>query len=200
MEEKKQPKIIFAVLGVAILLTLTVGLSFAIFTYNGTGGTNTISTGTISMSFTESTNVITLTNALPVQNSSLAESSTTYFEFTVTSVTSSAMTVPYKLTINKLANDTDYDALDLGSVQVYLTEVSSTGTETAKVNKTASAILNNASSAELLSASHVHTTGNTMSTKYRLRLWIPYSVDASKWNTADDKYMFKIRIDASGTM
>ena len=198
MEENKQPKIIFAVLGVAILLTLTVGLSFSIFTYNGKGGTNTISTGTISMSFTESTNVISLTNALPVQSASLAENSSTYFEFSVSSTTSTAMTVPYTIKISEVAVDSGYTKINTGLVQVYLTEVSGT-TETAKVNKLASTILNTQTTATLLSASHVHSASGDMVTKYRLRLWIPYSVDASSW-TSSTKLQYKVRIDVTGSV
>ena len=198
MEENKQPKIIFAVLGVAILLTLTVGLSFAIFTYNGKGGTNTISTGTISMSFTESTNVISLTNALPVQSASLAENSSTYFEFSVSSTTSTAMTVPYTIKISEVAVDSGYTKINTGLVQVYLTEVSGT-TETAKVNKLASTILNTQTTATLLSANHVHSASGDMVTKYRLRLWIPYSVDASSW-TSSTKLQYKVRIDVTGSV
>lgn len=199
MEEKKQSKIIFAVLGVAILLTLTVGLSFAIYSFDRVGGENTIQTGTVSMSFTESTNVISINDALPVQNEETAKTSSSYFEFSVKSVTTGAMNVSYTVSLTEVAVDSGYTKLSPGYVQIYLTEVGTGTTETVKVNKTANEILNTQSTGTLLTASHNHTSGNEMSTTYRLRMWIPYSVDASDW-TADTKLEYKARIDVTGTM
>lgn len=198
MEEKKQSKIIFAVLGVAILLTLTVGLSFAIYSFDRVGGENTIQTGTVSMSFIESTNVISINDALPVQNEEAAKTSSDCFEFKVESVTTGAMNVSYTIKLTEEALDTGYEQLEQNAVQIYLTEVSGSS-EVEKVYKTASAILDNQASGTLLTASHNHTTGNELSTTYRLRMWIPYSVDASKW-TADTKLEYKVRIDVTGTM
>ena len=200
MEDKKQSKVIFAVLGVAILLTLTVGISFAIYSYDKVGGTNTISTGTISMSFTESTNVISLENALPVQNDTLAQNSTDYFQFTITSKTSSAMEVPYTVTLTELAVDSGYTKLGQSLIKVYLTEVDSADeTETMKVDELVSGILGSQTSGTLLAGKHTHTTGNEMSTTYRLRLWIPYSVNASSWNSGT-KFEYKVKIDVTGSV
>lgn len=198
MEEKKQSKIIFAVLGVAILLTLTVGLSFAIYSFDRVGGENTIQTGTVSMSFTESTNVITIDNALPVQNETAAKSSSDYFEFSVKSTTTGAMKVPYTVSLTEMSVDSGYTKLSPGFVQVYLTEVNGS-TETEKVNNTANTILNTQTTGTLISGEHNHTSGGDLTTTYRLRLWIPYGVDASDW-TASTKLEYKVRIDVTGTM
>ena len=201
MEEKKQSKIIFAVIGVAILLTLTVGLSFAIFSYNGQGGTNTIKTGTISMSFTESTNVVNLTNALPVQNDTLAQNSDKHFDFSVSSTTSSAMKVPYTLSLTELEVTEDgYTKLDPNYVQIYITEID--GNEVERVNDTAKALLGDSSTAVLFTDEHDHTIDDeetTITTYYSLRMWIPYSVDASKW-TSSTNYTYKVRIDVNSEM
>ena len=60
-------QILISILGVAILIVAVVGISFAAFTYAKTGTTtNTITTGTITMSYTEPTNGINLTDALPI--------------------------------------------------------------------------------------------------------------------------------------
>lgn len=198
MEEKKQSKIIFAVLGVAILLTLTVGLSFAVWSFDRVGGENTIATGTVSMSYTESTNVINITNALPVQSDEAAKTSNDYFEFTVASNTTSAMNVPYEIILTEEDLDYGYTKLDSGLVQVYLTSVSGT-VETEVVNNTVSGLLTTQTSGRIYQSSHNHTAGGNMTTTYRLRLWIPYSVDVSEW-TADTKLEYKVRIDVKGEM
>lgn len=198
-ESKKQSKIIFAVIGVAILLTLTVGLSFAIYSFDDVGGENTITTGTVSMSFTESTNVVDITNALPVQNLVNAQQGE-YFEFTVKSTADGKMSIPYTLHATEVAVDTANGFSSLGKNQVhfYLTEVAS-GTETVVVDKLVSEILGSGSTAQLLTDTHAYEAAGSLSTTYRLRLWIPYDVDASSW-TADTKLQYKLRIDVSATV
>ena len=59
-------QILLSVLGVAILIVAVVGISYAAFTFAETGSKdNTINTGTISMTYTEGTNGITIYNAMP---------------------------------------------------------------------------------------------------------------------------------------
>ena len=60
-------QILLSVLGVAILVVAVVGISFAAFSYSKAGEvSNTITTGTITMSYSEPTNGINLTDALPI--------------------------------------------------------------------------------------------------------------------------------------
>ncbi len=198
MEEKKQSKIIFAVLGVAILLTLTVGLSFAIWSFDRVGGENTITTGTVSMSYTESTNTISIADALPIQNEEAAKVSDDYFEFTVASNTNDTMDVPYEIILTEEQLDEGYTKLSSGYVQVYLTEVKDQ-VETVVINNTVAELLNTLTSGTIYNGIHKHTTGGSLTTTYRLRLWIPYSVDAKEWN-ADTKLEYKARIDVKGEM
>ena len=68
-ENKKDDskKILLAVLAVAILIILVVGISFAIFTYTREGEReNVVTTGTIQMNYTEGTNGINITEAIPM--------------------------------------------------------------------------------------------------------------------------------------
>ncbi len=199
-ESKKQSKIIFAVIGVAILLTLTVGLSFAIYSFDKTGGENVITTGSVSMSFTESTNVIDITNALPVQNVANAKQSEEFFEFTIETSATDKMNIPYTVTINEVALDSGYTTIGQSNVHLYLTKLSgSTEATPALIDNTANTVLNGSTSGTLLTNTHEHLAAGQISTTYRLRMWIPYSVDASNW-TADTKLQYKVRIDVSGTV
>ena len=68
MEEDNSRKVFLSVLGVAILLVAVVGVSFALYSTSSTGKDNSISTGTITMSYTEPTNGILLENALPISD------------------------------------------------------------------------------------------------------------------------------------
>lgn len=67
--DNQSKQILLSVLAVAILVVAVVGVSFAAFTYVGIGTKeNVISTGTISMEYTEDTNAISITNAMPVSD------------------------------------------------------------------------------------------------------------------------------------
>ena len=87
-EKKNTSKqILLSVIGVAILIVAVVGISYAAFSYSKAGSVvNTISTGTISMAYNETTNGISITEAVPMtQAEGIAQSGTgNVFDFTVT--------------------------------------------------------------------------------------------------------------------
>ena len=67
MEKNDSKEILFSILGIFILVILVIGISFAAFSFSQTGEkTNTITTGTISMTYSEQDNGINLVNALPI--------------------------------------------------------------------------------------------------------------------------------------
>ena len=67
-------QVLLSVIGVAILVVAVVGVSFAFFNYTRTGGVNTVSTGTIS--FTTSNSAISVTNVFPIAKTSVGTDST----------------------------------------------------------------------------------------------------------------------------
>ena len=76
-------------IGVTFVLLITViGISYAAFNYVGTGQKlNTITTGAISMNYIESSNIISMNNALPTTDNTGKKRLNTgeYFDFTVKS-------------------------------------------------------------------------------------------------------------------
>ena len=89
-ENNNSKQILLSVLGVAILVVAVVGVSFAAFSYSKTGEkVNTITTGSIVMSYNETTNGINLVDALPISDAQgMALSGNTagheeYFDFNV---------------------------------------------------------------------------------------------------------------------
>ncbi len=84
IRDKENLKKVLPVVLVIILLIMVTGITYAIATYTRTGGINTITTGNISMSFTESTNVISLKNELPKSDIE-GVGQEKYFDFSVTS-------------------------------------------------------------------------------------------------------------------
>ena len=93
-------QVLVSILGVAILIVAVVGISFAAFSYSKTGTVaNTITTGTITMSYSEPTNGINLTNALPITDTAgkaLTGNNNT-FDFTVAATVSGSTTMLLQL-------------------------------------------------------------------------------------------------------
>ena len=75
------------VIGLILLMILAlIGVSYAAYTYTGLGTkVNTITTGSITMTYTESSNTISLIGALPTTDKTgkVRLNSGEYFDFTV---------------------------------------------------------------------------------------------------------------------
>ncbi len=125
MKENNSKQVLLSVLGVAILVVAVVGVSFAAFSYSKKGEkVNTITTGTITMSYSETTNGINLTNALPMSDGvgkALSEEEQ-YFDFTVSANITGTTTINYAITASKEEESTLPDT----AVKVYLTDMDGT--------------------------------------------------------------------------
>ena len=209
-------QILLSVLGVAILVVAVVGISFAAFTYSRAGEkTNTISTGTITMNYSEDTNGIKLENALPMSDTAgkvLADENQ-YFDFTVTSTMSGTATINYAVTAVK----TDDSTLPDTGVKVYLTKRSdntSSMTETAvssypakvsalgKVDTTVKANTGAMLDEYLLDqgtfTTNNESTAKTQSVYYRLRMWVADDYAETNGGVAGQitskKYTLKVNV------
>ena len=100
MKSSLSRQILLSILGIAILIIAVLGISYAIFVTTLTGTKeNEITTGTISMSFVENNDGISIFNAMPLSNTEgmkLNGSRETY-DFVVNSVISGATTVNYEV-------------------------------------------------------------------------------------------------------
>ena len=99
MRDSSSKQILLSVLGVAILVIAVVGVSFAAFAFSKTGTKeNTISSGTISMTYTEGT-AISINNAMPMTDAAGKVLSGTgqVFTFTVGATISGTATVSYEI-------------------------------------------------------------------------------------------------------
>ena len=82
----KRKETILAVIGIIVLVLAVIGVSYAAFSYSNTGEKlNSITTGAITMSYTESDNMISITNALPTtdETGKKRRLEGEYFDFTV---------------------------------------------------------------------------------------------------------------------
>ena len=202
MEEDNSRKVFLSVLGVAILLVAVVGVSFALYSTGATGKDNSISTGTITMSYTEPTNGILLEHALPISDAAGKQLTGPgkVFTFTVATTASGTVTVPYEINITKEAS-----TLADSAVAVYLTK-GTTPTETEVVAKKlmSEVVLDSNKSAlrptayKLYDTSVAYENGTVKTgeatTTYNLRIWVDANADAK--TIKGQGYKIKVNVDS----
>ena len=177
MEKNDSKEILFSIIGIVILVILVIGVSFAAFTFSQTGEkTNTITTGTISMTYSEPKNGINLVNALPitdVQGKTLSGTNNV-FDFTVSSTISgnNPVTVSYAITAAS-SNST----VDNSAIKVYLTNMDNNAdseilapTKISALSTTTGREAYNAPSGEFILLNG--TMNSSSSHQYRLRMWV----------------------------
>lgn len=197
-------QILLSVLGVAILVVAVVGISFAAFSYSKAGDvSNTITTGTITMTYTEPKNGISLTDALPITDEAgkALKGDGKTFDFTVGATIAGDTNINYVISAVK---DAASDLPDEG-VKVYLTSPSGE-TETAVlgpklVSQLDKTVAGNAAGAP--ADQYILKTGNytaTATDNYRLRMWVDanYGQQTDGKNTtefaAQHKYILKVNV------
>ncbi|MCI5967099.1 MAG: hypothetical protein MRZ42_01785, partial [Tenericutes bacterium] len=101
---KSKKSLLLSIIAVVMLLVITVGVSYAFFSYTKKGTTeNSIKTGTITFLYTEVTGVgkgIKIEDALPMtdEQGKLQTGNGNVFEFKITSDTLSNTSIPYEVT------------------------------------------------------------------------------------------------------
>lgn len=106
--ENNKKTLILSIVGILVLVIAVVGVSFAMYSFTGTGTKeNVITTGTVSMSFDPDNNM-TLTNQYPMSDAKGVAQETNKVEFGVTAdFTNDAMQINYDLGITNItAGDT----------------------------------------------------------------------------------------------
>ena len=124
---KKKENIIIIVILVVMILAI-IGVSYAAFNFQGLGQReNKITTGAISMTYTESDNTISLGNALPTTDKTgttrLKEGE--YFDFTVSSEITGDVNINYEVSAKEVGEGT----IDGSNIKLYLTEITDDGEE-----------------------------------------------------------------------
>ena len=192
-------QVLLSVIGVAILVVAVVGVSFAAFSYSRTGQQiNTITTGTITMSYSEDTNGINLVDALPMsdEQGKVLAGENNVFDFTVTATIngSGTTTINYDVTATKESNSTLVDS----AVKVYLTDITSDAdtqvlapTKVSTLTKTGNSEASSAPSDQYKLTSGTFT--NTTTRKYRLRMWV-----ADDYSSLGTSGTYKLRVNVYG--
>ena len=122
MFKKKENIIIIVVL--VVMVIAIIGVSYAAFNFSGLGSkVNSITTGSITMTYTETDNVINLEGALPTTDKT-GKSLSDYFEFTVSSNIVGDVNINYDISAKK-----ESGTLDNQYIKLYLTRVTASGEE-----------------------------------------------------------------------
>lgn len=197
--------------GVFLFLSLVFifsGISYAIFTYFGSGLTNNmIQTGKIIFSYSDADgggNGIKLENAFPISDDSgkVMTGVNEYFDFSVTATTTTS-DLAYEIVANKDANSTLADEF----VKVYLTTFE--GLEEVETPLTATGIVKTYD--ELQDTTHSLLKGKTIyygtvksgevayGRKFRLRMWVKAPANENfDYSLINDKY-YSLRVDVAAS-
>ncbi|MBD9099030.1 hypothetical protein EGP98_05520 [bacterium] len=178
MKDKK--KITITLVLTLLLVIAIVGISYAAFTYTGTGKTlNTITTGAISMSYEESSNVISMDKALPTTDATGKKQlkAGEYFDFTVAGNIVGGETINWEIAAEDVTSSTK--KIDGSHIKLYLTTVNSSGVETEVMAPTTYKSLTKANNDTGRPANQMSlatgTIDTSFSTKYRLRMYVDES-------------------------
>ena len=190
-------QVLLSVLGVAILVVAVVGVSFAAFSYSKTGqAVNTITTGTITMSYSNPTNGINISNALPTADATgmALEGENNVFDFTVGATISGTATINYAITATKEEDSTIPDT----GVKVYLTDRGSGTSDDQILAPTLVSALDKTSSDASGAPDNQYilesgTFKSTVTNSYRLRMWVDQNYTAPS-----EQQTYKLRVNVYG--
>ncbi len=183
-----------------ILLIAVIGISYAAFNYSGIGQKlNTITTGAITMNYTESTNIISMSNALPTTDTTGKKrlNSGEYFDFTVKSSITGDTDINYEIA----AKEENGNTFSGQNIKFYLTKVNSDGTEeeamppkTYSEDPTGNVYTGRPSDMMSLFVGNLNQQGDT-EIKYRLRLWVDEGYNPQNDNGG---LIYKVKVNVYG--
>ena len=182
------------------LLLIVVGISYAAFNYSETGQKlNIITTGAISMTYTESTNSISLSNALPTTDATGKKRKNTgeYFDFTVKSSIKGNTDINYEIAAKEETGNT----FSGKNIKFYLTKVNSDGTETEVMaprtyyeEQSGNVYTGRPSDMMSLFVGNLNQQGDT-TINYRLRLWVDENYNPQNDNGG---LTYKVKVNVYG--
>ncbi len=197
---KNRKNYLIIIILVTVLLLVIIGISYAAFSYTGTGQKlNTITTGAISMEYVESTNVISMNNALPTTDTTGKKLSNSgeYFDFTVKSSIVGNTDINYEIA----AKEENGNTFDGKNVKFYLTKVNSDGSEeeamppkTYSEDPTSNVYTGRPSDMMSLFVGNLNQQGNT-EIKYRLRMWVDENYNPQNDNGG---LIYKVKVNVYG--
>ena len=182
--KSKSKQILFSVLGILSILVITIGVTYAVFTYTKEGTTdNVVTTGTLKFLYTENNtngNGISITEAEPISDTKGKElvGDNNVFDFKVEGTNTGSEVIPYEVTLRKKATST----MGEDNIKVYLqdgidqTELL-TPTLYSKLVQTTTDVGNNVEKS-IYKGKVAGNTNNYLKT-FRLKMWLDENADLS---------------------
>ena len=185
---KKSTKIILIV-GIVVLVILgVIGVTYAFFSTGGSQETaNTFTSGCLSISLTDESDSINLTNAYPVTDVEGLEG--TSYDFTITNNCDSSTNYQINLeSLNQVANSLNADYIKVALSSDTVDNIISTLSD----NTSATPTIDNAYESYNL---YTGSLGASESKTYHLKIWVDY--DATVEQAANKVYSSKINVIAN---
>ena len=196
---KKKENIIIIVLLVIMVIAI-IGVSYAAFSYSKTGEkVNSITTGSITMTYTETDNTISLSGALPTTDETgkvrLKEGE--YFDFTISSEIVGDVNINYEISAKDIT--TSDRKIDGSNIKLYLTRLTDDGKEEELMTpetyneESSSNSYTGRPSGEM--SLYTSSMSSSESNKYRLRMYV-----TEEYNPQGDGggLTFSVRINVYG--
>ncbi len=173
MNLKKKENIIIVVMLIVMVIAI-IGVSYAAFSFSKQGNTpNKITTGSITMTYEESDNTISLGNALPTTDKTgttrLKEGE--YFDFTVSSEITGDVNINYEISAKEVGEGT----IDGSNIKLYLTRLTDDGEEQLMSPKTYNEeATSNTFTGRPIGEMSLYTSSmnSSESNNYRLRMYV----------------------------
>jgi hypothetical protein len=188
-------------IGISVfMLVVVIGISYSAFTYSGLGKKeNKITTGSITMLYTESSNTITMNNALPTTDNTgkTRKNAGEYFDFTVKSSITGNTDINYEIAAKADSSNT----FSGDNIKYYLTTVDSNGKETEVMAprtyyEEPSGNVYTGRPADMMSlyTGNLKNQGDTI-VNYRLRLWVDENYNPQNDNGG---LTYKVKVNVYG--
>ena len=191
--DNKKKKLMLVAISLFSIAIVSFG-TYALWSSELLTGNNSISSGQVKMSYTES-NEIGMDNALPIKDEE-GKVLTNYFDFQVLSYIKTRANddtqrkINYKVVLEPITVE---NALSDSEIKVYLTKVEG-GTETVVVEPTT---IDQISNYILSSQDEVFSNNKAeVITSYRLRAWIDSKVDTNKLSAKKYSYKFRVNVNS----
>lgn len=191
VDEKTSKKILLSIILITILVISVISLSFATFQKdNLNDDSNSISTGNISMNYTEDTNGISITNAMPISDEvgKSLKGVGEYFDFTINSTIVNNSKLTYQIAAVKDSKSTVPDS----DIKLYL-EQQKSGTYESVLDPVSFTPIKEISDIGAPKGSMILRTvdkNSSGSDNYRLRMWISDKASPSQGLT----YTIKVNV------
>ncbi len=166
------------IIGLILLMVIAlIGVSYAAFRFTGEGTkVNSITTGSITMTYEETDNTISLNGALPTTDKTgkVRLNDGEYFDFTVSSNISGDVNINYEISAKDVTSS-DGKKIDGSNIKLYLTRLTGDGEEELMTPE----VYNEETSANNFTGRptgemslYTSSMNSSESNRYRLRMWV----------------------------